>query len=276
MKFSAVLIALFFPLGNSFILERPSVPLADLGQLVEAQTDRRLAVSLDIGKPGSISRLAIKDMVFDLTKSAPSFKDDFVKMPGFHGPNPSLSGGLRTMTTVQDGSFISMAGSENVKPLKGCWEIIWRKGAPSGSMLCGFEIDQDYKRNDATLSKGTVYVSFNTWTSQGLKHAQDVKEKSSKRANIAEQKKDEEIAKMAQTSNVLQKVLHYCNAVSAAEDYSKEPTASNKLVPSSDEVIHFEGDMYVSAKGHVWTKNLPSSKPVILGTARLSSVPKEA
>jgi len=275
MHVSIVILVSLFPVGSSFIFEKTLAPLSDLGQLVEAQSDRRLSVGLDIGKPGEISRLAINGFMFDLTKRAPSFDNEFVKMPGVHGLNPSLSGGLNMLTTVQDGSFISMAGNRIVKPLKACWEIIWRDGDPSGSILCGFEVDQDYKRNDAILPKGTVYVSFNTWTSEGLKRAQEIKERSTKRANSALNKKDEELSKMAETNNVLQKAFHYYNAMSAAEDYSKEPVKRMEIVPNTNEVIHFEGDMYVSTKGQVWTQNLPTGKPVLLGRAGMKSVSKK-
>jgi len=277
MKLSIVFLVSIFSCGNGFIFEKPVAPLTNLGQLVEAQSDRRLSVGLDIGKPGDSSRLAISGLVFDLSKRAPSFNDDFVKMPGAHGPQPSLSGGLRTLTTVQEGSFISMAGSEAVKALKGCWEIIWRNGFPSGSIICGFEIDRDYKRNEATLPKGPVYVSFNTWTSLGLKEAQETKQRKTKKANDAENKKDEEIAKMKESNNVLHKALHYFNALSAAEECmnTKRPLQSLNAVPSSDEIIHLEGDMYVSTKGCVWTKDNNSVKPIILGSAKLNSVPKD-
>jgi hypothetical protein len=275
MLFSLIILVFFVPTANSFIFDKTSapVPLTDLGHLVEAQTDQRLSVGLDIGKPGE-SRLAINGLVFDLTKRSPSFNDDFVKMPGVHGLKPSLSGGLNTLTTVQDGSYISMSGSEFVKPSKGSWEIIWSNGSPSGSILCGFEIDQDYKRNDAVLPKGTVYVSFNTWTSEGLKHAQGIKERSTKKANTALMKKDDELAKMKETNNVLHKAFHYYNALNAAEAYSKLPNSKMKVVPSSEEVVHFGGDMYVSTKGLVWTQKLPTGKPTIFGNAHMKSVSK--
>jgi len=275
MRLHFTLLFVCFQVGNAFIRDKTASPLVDLGKLVDAQSDHRLSVGLDIGQPGDISRLAINEIVFDLTKEAPSFNDDFVKMPGVHGPRPSLSGGLNTLKVIQDGSFISMAGIETVKPLKGCWEIIWMDGARSGALLCGFETEKDYKRNDATLPKGTVYISFNTWSSEGLKQAQETKERSTKRAMSALKKKDEELAKMAETNNVLQKARHYYNALSAAEVYFMEPNARMKLIPSSDEVVHFEGDMYVSTEGKVWTQELPSGKPVVFGTAKMKSVSKE-
>lgn len=219
--------------------------------------------------------MAVNGMVFDLTNQTPSFKNDFVKMPGLHGPTPSLSGGLNALTTVQDGSFISMAGSEAVKTSNGCWEIVWRDGAPSGSLICGFEVDQDYMRNDATLPMGTVYISFNMWTSEGLKQAREHKDRTSKKANNALQKRREEIEKFRETTNFLEKARHYYNAMHAAEAYSNQPTKKMNLVPSPDEVLHFEGDLQVSTKGTVWTQNLPGGKPITLGSARMKSVSKE-
>mmetsp|Transcript_5772 Transcript_5772/g.14419 ORF Transcript_5772/g.14419 Transcript_5772/m.14419 type:complete len:279 (-) Transcript_5772:241-1077(-) len=269
-------LVLVLPFGNAFIREKTAIPTRDLSQLVEAQCDQRLSLALDIGNRNDISRLAIKGMEFDLTKQIPNSNDEFVKMPGVHGPKPSSSGGIKTLNIVQDGSFISMAGCETVKPMKGCWEIIWKEGAKSGSLLCGFETGKNYNRNDATLPQGIVYVSFNTWSSEGLKRAQELKERTSKRANGALQRKDEELAKMAETTNVFQKALHYYNALSAAEVYARRPHARMELVPNTDQVAHFKEDMYVSTNGHVWTQELPSGKPSVLGTAKMQLISNDA
>ena len=275
MWLSSLIFVLVLQFGNAFIRDKSASPTLDLGQLVEAQCDQRLSLVLNIGNRNDISRLAINGMVFDLTNQIPNSSDDFVKMPGVHGSKSSSSGGLKTLNIVQDGSFISMAGCEIVKPNKGCWEIIWKEGAKSGSLLCGFETERDYKRNNAILPQGTVYVSFNTWSSEGLKREQELKERTSKLASSALQRKDEELTKMAETTNVLQKVRHYYNALSAAEMYSKQPNARMELVPSTDEVVHFKGDMYVSTNGHVWTQDLPTGKPSVLGTAKMKLISEE-
>jgi len=275
MWFCSLILAFLFQSGNAFIRDKSVSPLPGLDKLVEAQCDQRLSLGLNIGKPDDISRLAVNGLVFDLTKQAPTLDGDFVKMPGVHGLKSSFSGGLNTLNTVQDGSFISMAGVETVKPMKGCWEIIWREGSENGSILCGFETEKDHKRNDATLPQGTVYVSFNAWSSKGLKRAQDTKERTTKVANNALQKKHDELAKIAETTNMLQKARHYYNAMSAAEVYSKQPNARMELIPKVDEIVHFEGDMYVSTNGHVWTQNLPAGKPSVLGTAKMQLLSKE-
>jgi len=275
MLFCSLVLAFLLHSADGFIGEKSASPLLHLDKLVEAQCDQRLSLGLNIGKPDDVSRLAVNGLVFDLSKEAPTFNNDFVKMPGLHGLKSSLSGGLNSLNTVQDGSFISMTGIETVKPLKGCWEIIWKEGAENGSILCGFETEKDYKRNDATLPQGTVYVSFNAWSSKGLKQAQDTKKRTTKLANDALHKKHEELAKMAETNNMLQKARHYYNALSAAEAYSKQPKARMELIPNTDEVVHFEGDMYVSTNGHVWTQDLPTGKPSVLGTANMKLMSKE-
>lgn len=269
MRFSILRIALLLPLrGWAFISEKP---LSDLKRLVEAQDQKRLSFGLDIGNPGDESRLAIDGIVFDLTKHAPTSTNDFVKMPGANGTPQlrSLSGGIHTLSVVNDGSFISMAGSNTVKTLKGCWEIIWRDGEPSGSFLCGFEVDQDYKRNDATLPKGIVYITFSAWTSESLKEEQDKKKQVADLATITLKKKREELDKISETNNLIQKALHYYNASNAAEQYSMLPIAKMESVPGPADVIRLEGDLYISTKGTVWTQSQPNSNQIKLGNAQM-------
>jgi len=279
MKVSFATFLAFLPLGSSFNANPFDVklrPVSDLDRLAESQGEQRISLGLDIAEPKSGSRLAVNGIEFDITNRVPMLKNDFVKMPGSHGPFPQLSGGLYALTNLGVGTFTSMKGHEVVKLSKGCWEITWRDGAPCGSLLYGFDIDQDYKRNDATLPKGTIYVSFSTWTSKGLKRAQEIKENKAQCAKKALQKRDEEVEKMATAKNVFQKAHHYFNAMSAADDAYSQPSNSRmRNVPSSDEVIQFEGDMHVSTKGKVWTQNLPYGKPITLGVAHMKSIPKE-
>jgi hypothetical protein len=264
-----------FPLGFSFIFDSPLIPLNGLPQLVEAQYDRRISVTLDIGKKTETSRLPINGIIFDLTKTTPSSENEFVKMPGVHGPLPKLSGGIHGLNLVQDGSFVSMDGNTIVHAQKGCWEIVWKDGSPTGTLLVGFEIDREYKRNEIALPKGKIYLSFSIWTSEGLKEAQNNKERCLTRADVILKEKDEELTKMTETGNVFEKALHYYNAVSAVEKYYMEPVKKMNMVPNEDEVVPFDGNSFVSTKGTVWTQDLPRGQPTILGNASLKSVLKE-
>ena len=264
-----------FPLGLGFIFDSPLTPLNDLPKLVEAQYGRRISVALDIGKKTEASRLPINGIIFDLTKTTPSSENEFVEMPGVHGPLPKLSGGIHGLNLVQDGTFVSMDGKTIVHAQKGCWEILWKDGSPTGTLNVGFEIDREYKRNDIALPKGKVYLSFNIWDSEGLKEAQNKKELCLTRADVILKEKDEELVKMTETGNVFAKALHYYNALSAVDKYYSSPVKKFKLVPNEDEVVPFDGNSFVSTKGTVWTQDLPRGQPTMLGSASLKSVPKE-
>jgi hypothetical protein len=272
--FASLILLLFLsPLGSSFIFDKPAVPLADLGQLFKTQHEKRVSVDLNIDH-GEGSRLAVKGMVFDLMEDPASSKSDFKSMPGNYWPRSSFTGGLHAMNTVEDGVFVSMNGNTVVKPLKGCWEIIWREGDPGGYLYCGLDIDQEYKRNDATLPKGNIYVSFSVWSAKGLKEYQDRKERSQERANSALKKKSDELAKMAETTNLFEKGLHYYNALCAADAYLMEPKKMMKFVPSTEDVLEFADDMYIGKTGSVWVQDSPHSKVAVLGAATLGMPPK--
>lgn len=215
-------------------------------------------------------------MVLDLSTAIPEADYEHVKMPGANGPHPNLSAGIRRLDFVQDGSFISQMGTKYVKAEKGCWEMVWKEGAPAGSLLCGFETPEAYKRNDATLPKGRVYIAFPIWTKDSLHYMQGEKKRIMERATEALDLKNEELAKMQETSNFFQKALHYRNAAAAAEKYYIQPITRMKLVPSENEVIAFQDDLFVTTKGTVWTKELPNGKQILLGTASLrAEAPKE-
>jgi hypothetical protein len=152
----------------------------------------------------------------------------------------------------------------------------WKEGSPAGSLLCGFEIPEEYKRNDATLPKGRVYMSFPIWTRDTLEQMQREKEQILGRASEALDLKNEELAKMQETGNLFQKALHYRNAAAAAEKYYIQPVMRMQLVPSQNEVIAFHDDLFVTTKGTVWAKDLPNGKQILLGVASLKAArPKD-
>jgi hypothetical protein len=279
MRFSSVFVSIVFSVSPfistwGFIFETVS-PRPGLDKLIESQTDQRVTVSLDIGSPEDrTSRLAVSGMVLDLMNDVPT--EQHVKMPGFNGPHPNLSAGLRRLNLVEEGSFISLMGKQFVKALNGCWELVWKENSPAGNLICGFEVPEDAKRNDAMLPKGKVYLSFPIWTKETLEQMQAEKERIMKLANQALAEKDEELAKMQETGNLLMKALHYRNAYAAAERYFMHPVSRMKLVPSKDEVIPFQDDLLVTTTGTVWTKTFPNGKQKLLGAAVLKQAPMEA
>jgi hypothetical protein len=262
--------------NSAFLFEQFS-PKADLPKLLQDQTIQRVAISLDIGQDDApqAPRLAIKDMIFELTKDIPL--DERITMPGFNGPHPNLSAGIRRLNLIKEGSVITHVGQQFVKALmNGAWEFVWRDGAPAGNLICGLELPEEVKRNGAILPKGKIYITFPLWTRETLDQMQLQKNKIMDLASQALAEKDAELAKMQETGNILQKALHYRNAFAAAEKYYIQPKKQYEMVPSKDEVIPFQDDLLVTTKGTVWTKSLSNGKQVLLGAANVKLAPMEA
>lgn len=275
MRFSDLFLtsAVLLAPTTAFIFEATQTRRPELATIVDAQPDTRVAVGLDVGKSdeGS-SRLAVKGLVLDLFQSAP--QDDHVKMPGTDGPHPELSAGLRKLEFVEDGQFVSLQGVKRVTGSKGSWEIVWKEGAPAGSLLCGFEVPESYTRNDATLPKGCIYLSFPVWTAETLLDMQGEKQRIMDRASEALKEKNRELKKINETNNPFEKLWFYRNAAAAAEKYSIVPISRAKLVPEQNEVIALSDDLLVTTKGTIWTKK-SNGHQVLLGSATLNIVPKD-
>jgi hypothetical protein len=266
-----VKLLLLAELANGFMFPDRMMQKPGLTQLVDSQKEQTLSVTLDIGKEGGESRMAVKGLILGLYNEAPDY--DHVAMPGHNGPHPKMSSGIRKMNLIQEGHFISKLGTELVHTLKGCWEMVWRKDAPAGALICGFDLPVEYARNEARLPKGRVYLSFPVWTKDTLAFAQTQKESILESAEIALQEKNDEFTKYAEATNPLMKALHYRNAYAALEKYWMHPVDRMKQVPNSEEVIEIQDDLFLTTKGLVWSKNLPEGDQVVLGTASISTAP---
>jgi len=238
-----------------------------LKNIIDSHDDPQLEIHLDIGKDEDGSRLAIKGMVVDLQSQQPV---EHVRMPGKNGPSPKLSAGIRSLRVVHPGTFISHQGTQAIDVQKTAWELVWRKDAPAGVLLCGFEIPMDYKRNEAVLPKGRVYLSFPLWTKETLQFAQKEKERVARRAQELAGEKQACLEKFQETSNPLMKALHLRNAYAAIEKYHLQPLEEMKHVPDSEQVFELQKDVLLTTKGLVWTKNFNHGEQVLLGTAQLS------
>lgn len=261
-------------MASGFIIPSQMKIKPGLEQLVDAQANQRLSFDFSIGKEEDSSRMSVNGMVLDLIKDNADY--EHVPMPGKNGPHPNLSSGIRRLNLVKEGSFISMKGTELVQAIKSCWELVWRKDSPAGALLFGFEVPEDYKRNDITLPQGQVYLSFPVWTTDGLRYARSEKERILKKADEYLNEKNEELEKCQAENNLFKKALHYRNAYAAAENYYNQPVKRMQEVPDKDEVLTLQDDLFLTTKGLVWAKNLPNGKQTLLGTVNVSPVLAEA
>lgn len=281
----------------------PQPAPTDVTELIDQLSDQRFAINIEIGKEDDVaaSRLAVSGMLFDLFNVEADVNDSFhddddddedhneedhddvvvgivpVPMPGTDGPQPKLSSGVKKLEFARNGRFVSREGTENVQPEQGCWEVIKRNDAPAGVLICGFNISQNYKGNDAILPKGRIYMSFPLWTSKALKAARKGKKKGKRKErriqrraveSLSEEQDDDDDEEEVSTTttvtknNVLMKALQYRNAYLGTDNHWLH-------VPGDEDVFPLSRGIYITTKGLIWSKELPRSERVLLGTASL-------
>ena len=147
----------------------------------------------------------------------------------------------------------------------------------------GFKLPCDYQRSSedddtaaaaAKLPQGTIYLNFPVWSPDGLATALAAQTKAVQRAKESLVKRDYELLQMKAATNPLKKVWHYRNAYAAAETHAFQPLQHyQEIVPSSeDEQIRLPGDLVLTTKGFVSTKQLPNGPQSLLGTAKLTKL----
>ena len=268
---------------NGFTFNALNIPSPVLDKFVHdtttikkpSDTGALLDVQLDIGKDDT-SRLSLRSATIQLLPDNISKNQvkQYPGLPGANGPNPKSSTGAKHLTVVSPPSFIDMSGKQVVNLGNGSWEIVWRDASPSGNLICGFHLPKSYQRNDASLPKGRLYISFPVWTTESLQEQLVLKRKAEKRGSKFLQEKEEAMLKYQTEPNFFKKAMHYREALSAAEQYSLVPLYKN--VPDEADTMVLQDDLLLSTKGTAWTKKdggmtmFGENKQVLLGSASIS------
>jgi len=251
-------------------LQQERAPILD--DILKTKPFESLSLILDIVDDKHQSHLHIRDTKLEFHRGdAP---EDHVAMPGINGPEPAVSSGALQLDVVDGGHFISMKGAENINLAHGCWEINWWKDAPAGALICGFEVMEDYKRNEAILPKGRTYLSFPMWDKKSLDFLRKKKAIIMEQADAALKQKDEEMSKMGETNNPIMKALHYRNAYAASTRYMDLPRDRVATIPDEGEVMELPNGLFLTTKGLIWAKSkvpLRAGEQVLLGTANISN-----
>lgn len=273
MRASITLLIVVLPaLASGFLFPQPMSIKAGLIRVTDAQQATLLNIKLDVGTTKE-SRMSVSGMILELSSKVANYIHP--KMPGADGPHPQLSSGVRTLNLIEEGSYIDMMGKKAVKTLNGCWEMIWRENGAFGSLICGFDIPQDYIRNEASLPQGRMYLSFPVWTKIGLKEAQDAKEKVLALTDGYMGEKKNAFEMMEATSNPFMKAFHFRKALAAIEKYSLHNVKAAEMVPTDSEVIPLQDDLLLSTKGLVFAKERVFFQATheLLGLATAAPVP---
>jgi hypothetical protein len=249
------------PLASSFIhnmfqeqnLEgRPELP-----QITDKQTDAQFNILLDIGKEDE-THLAIQGMVLELHHEPANDVVKRVLLPGSDGPHSQISSGPRRLDVLSEGTYVDIAGTQHVHALSPCWEMVWLKNKPAGSLICGFELPQDYKRNAAILPKGDLFFSFPIWTQAGLLLGQAEKRRVQEEHAQVLAELEEHLVKRDTTSNPIRKAIHSCNAFCATEKlnfFLPDEKGLESIPDFLEEIIKLQDDLFLVTTGKVWCKN---------------------
>jgi hypothetical protein len=313
---------------TAFLNQFPK-PVQGLTELAQDQVGKEIKVTFRIGPPkandvakpslyfqgchlhlGEKQALPQKSLsstsstTITTTGSTPSSSKRRVHWPGAHVLHSKVSGGSYNLQVLQHPWFVGMKGQEFVEmDSEACWELVWKEGFASGSLICGFYLPRDYQRTpthhtqksssssssatapSVSVTKGPLYVSFPVWTPEGLSEWQERKRDVLSRAEACLEERDAHLQKMQETSNWLLKAWHYRNAAEAVERYSLTGYhwfTHHNIPDHMNKVVEMGGGLYMNTQGTVWLPNKKHASPleallpmqsIIVGQATATAVP---
>ncbi|KAL7523448.1 hypothetical protein ACHAXR_001055 [Thalassiosira sp. AJA248-18] len=276
ISFAAVAIAFQSPSCDGF-LSLPGLPFLSkvnpaLTGYAEAQ-DALLKIHLDIGQTDvkrgrpvvTGNRLGVDGLLIELRgKEDAEYKHP--NLPGANGPNPQLSTGAKTLGLLKEGKFVDHTGSRSVSMEHGVWEMIWRRDANAGALICGFDVPEEVKRNDASPY---LCYTFPVWTQDSLQDLRERRVKAEEKAGEASDRLKDATRKMNEESNPLMKALHFRSACKAAEDIDYSGYRSYQSMPLERDMISLKDGLHLCSLGTVWTKKdgFFGGDHVLLGSA---------
>jgi hypothetical protein len=266
--------------GFSFenLFQPPKSIKPDLLQITEKQQDQLLKIHLNIvghddgdeqeDDSGPPHMMAVKDLLVELHHEPAEY--DHTSLPGANGPHHKLSSGHRRLDVISEGQYINMQGMQKVQMTKGCWEMCWRKDKPAGTLICGFDVPHDYRRNEAVLPQGEIFVSFPLWTKEGLKIGQDEKRKVEVQLERFLEERDDALVKFEETENPIMKALFFQSAMAALEKYNNVDHHTMETIPMDHQVFPIQDDLLLTTKGLIWGKDASSGGHILLGDASVA------
>jgi hypothetical protein len=224
-----------------------------LNDYANSQVGVSISIGLDIQDVISSSRLYIDGLKVEFTKEPPV--SNKVMLPGSQGPYSLGSTGPLALKKHSHGKFISTKGEQSVHLEMGCWEMVWLCDRPAGSIVCGFQLDQDAKRNDAVLPAGNVYMNFAVYTKESLEKIITKKQDYDERLKSLKEEKEKSLSKFQEEGNLFKKALLWKRFLDANERVSfMNPDAYVSVPDSFDNVLNIGDNLFIYTKGKVFIK----------------------
>jgi len=192
---------------------------------------------------------------------------NYPQLPGMHGQFPHTSSGANLLSVLNEPSFVSMEGTQNVHFQKACWELVWRDTADSGTLVCAFDVPNEAHRNGAALPSGSVYISFTTWNKEELMKQLEKKQEVRELSEKYLKKKNDALERYAKETNLLKKAFLYREVASHVEHYHLSGIHYTHKIPDFGDVMEISEHLFLSTKGIVWVmddeKNNKSLFPIM-------------
>lgn len=190
------------------VAQPPMLPKTELDDSTNALVSGvPLDISLQLGKKGE-SILSVQRLTVNLAS-------DVLDSPPPTAPMPDQKAYQAHL--LQNGHFIDRQGLKTLDLADPCWQLIWRDQSPAGNCVIGLDVQSPATRNEATLEKGSLFVSFPVWKQDRLVEMQTRKAECELAAMVHLQERDAEIEKLKAANNILVKAWHYRNAAAAVE-----------------------------------------------------------
>jgi len=237
-----------------------------LDELAEKQKNVQLQLNLDIGMSNE-NAFTIRDMVLELQKSQEEEEEEEAMLPGANGWCKNISSQRRSMKLRQPGNYINMKGQQHIHLLRPSWELIWPKETPSGSLVMGFELPQDYSRNEhsTTFTSGNICIRFQVWSKSTLAYGQAERYRLVEENDRLHQEKEEALDLFNECRfNPIQKVLYLRHALTIDEKLERVVSALKEAGPdlSSETeeynekiIMKLKNDLYITKVGYIYHQN---------------------
>ena len=272
MKIILVVLALA-ALETSSAFKATARPLSQhqkLNEYVNTFSSKNLDLSLNIERNGSHLHISGMSLAFENTKVDTTSHHTSVKMPGIDGPLPHLSSGLFSIHMINPGSYIGMKGRQAVHLQNPVWEMCWSDGAPSGNVMFGFTVPQEYTRNDARLESSESYVcTFAVFSRDGLDELQRDKKKMMGQVDALVKVRQDAVDKVRSTFNPIIKAAEYSKALDAMERLSYYDMDRINSIPTNKDVIPICQSVMIANTGQLWSRGI-DGKRVVHGSAFVS------
>jgi hypothetical protein len=131
-------------------------PFPQLKEMVAAQTDVKFKIKFDIydRKAKASPHLFLDGLELGLHPDTAA-KGTCVGLPGAEGPHPQTSTGARVLKVEQRPYFIGMNGKEHVAVERGGWEMVWKKDAAAGALVCGLDITNEVGADEISCRRAS-------------------------------------------------------------------------------------------------------------------------